>query len=222
MIGRSERERDLEKWVEGTWGPERREQMFKRLAMVAAVVVISGLALFVVFVSFQTTVDEHYAVAFSASSELYVGQLDLSGPAWDSLMESEITLTLDIPDWGIHEVRELTYFNRSSGGQRLDFFRMAPLSGQLSGEKDRAEADFTLKVRIVTASPEVNDLKFLGRSNTITGKVSNHPDKPPVELISSAKGVRLKDGDKVIEVRNEPYRDDIEYWFLQFTRTRLS
>ncbi|NOQ53859.1 MAG: hypothetical protein GQ558_04550, partial [Thermoplasmata archaeon] len=99
MIGRTERERELEKHIEGTWGPSRKERLFKRMAIIVIVVVLLLMVIFVGTVLRQTTVEENYAVVYTASTEMYVGQLDLSTSGWDSLLTAtSITLYFDIPD----------------------------------------------------------------------------------------------------------------------------
>jgi hypothetical protein len=221
MVGRSDRERDLEHHIESAWGPSRRERFMSRLLIVSTMVIILVVVMFVVSVTLHTAVEEQYAVVYSSPSELYIGILDISQPAWDDLEVAEITLTLDIPAWKVHVIRELTYFNKTSDGQRLDYLRMPSISGQVAREVSGKEVDFELRITIVTPSPEVDDLKFLGTSNVFKGRVTNDPDKPLVELTSAAQGVHLK-GDSIVEVRNSPNREDVEYWFLQFTRTRLS
>lgn len=222
MIGRSERERELEKHIEGSFGPSKREKFFKRMAIVVIIVVILLMSLFIASVLKQTEVEENYAVVYSAATELYAGQLDLSASGWDSLLTATtITIYWDIPDWNVHEIRELTYFNRTSENGQLDYFRMDPITGQVVRDVSRNLVDFTVRIVIVTPSAEVNDLKLLGTSNHFEGTATNHPDKAVVDLVSSGSGVKLMDKGQ-IEVRNEPKRTDVNYWFIQFTRTKLS
>lgn len=222
MIGRSERERELEKHIEGEWGPSRKEKFFKRMAIVVIIVVILLMTFFLASVFQQSAVEENYAVVYTAATEMYVGQLDLSASAWDSLLTATtITMYLDIPDWNVHETRELTYFNRTSEDGQLDFFRIDPITGQVVRDVSGKRVDFSVRIVIETPSAEVKDLKLLGTSNHFEGTVTNDPDKAVVELDSSGSGVKLIDKGK-IEVRNEPKRTDVQYWFLQFTRTRLS
>ncbi len=222
MIGRSERERELEKHIEGSWGPSRREKFIKRMAIVVIFAVLLLMVIFIISVLQQTTVEENYAVVYTAATELYIGQLDLSASGWDSLINATtITLYLDIPDWNVNEVRELTYFERISEGDRLDYLRMDPITGQVVRDVSSKRVDFSIHIEIETPSAEVNELKFLGTSNRFEGTVTNHPDKAVVDLVSSGKGIKLMDNGKV-EVRNEPKRTDVQYWFVQFTRTKLS
>ena len=222
MIGRTERERELEKHIEGTWGPSRKEKIFKRMAIIVIIVVLLLTVVFIYSVLQQKAVEENYAVVYTASTEMYVGQLDLSASGWDSLLTATtITLYLDIPDWNVHEIRELTYFNRTSEDGQLDYLRMDPITGQVVRDVSSKRVDFSVRIVIETPSAEVNDLKFLGTSNHFEGSVTNHPDKAVVELVSSGNGVKLVDKGK-IEVRNEPKRTDVQYWFVQFTRTQLS
>ncbi len=222
MIGRSERERELEKHIEGSWGPSKREKLFKRMAIVVIIVVILLMSFFLYSVFQQTTVEENYAVVYSAAMEMYAGQLDLSASAWDSLLTATtITLYLDIPDWNVHETRELTYFNRTSEDGQLDFFRITPITGQVLRDVSGKRVDYSVRITIETPSAEVKDLKLLGTSNHFEGTVSNHPDEAVVEIVSAGDGIKLMDKGK-IEVRNEPKRSDVQYWFVQFTRTKLS
>ncbi len=222
MIGRSERERDLEKHIEGSWGPNRREKFFKRMAIVVIMAVLLLMVMFIITVLQQTTVEENYAVVYTAATEMYIGQLDLSTSGWDSLINATtITLYLDIPDWNVHEVRELTYFSRISEDGQLDYFRMDPITGQVVRDVSSKRVDFSVRIEIETPSAEVNELKFLGTRNHFEGTVTNHPGKAVVDLVSSGKGIKLMDNGKV-EVRNEPKRTDVQYWFVQFTRTKLS
>ncbi len=222
MIGRTDRERELEEHIEGTWGPQRRENLFKRMAIIVVLVMILSMALFVGSLWNVTSVEDTYAVVYTGSTEMYIGQLDLSASAWDSLITATtITLYLDIPDWDVAVVREMTYFNRTVEGERLDYLSIAPFTGQVLKDTSGRRVDFQVRIVIETPSVEVSKLRFLGTSNSFTGTLTNHPDKPVVELGSSGKGVELV-GNGKIEVRNEPERTDIEYWFVQFTRTQLS
>ena len=222
MIGRSDRERELERHIEDEWGPSRKERLYKRMAIVVIIVVLLLMVVFIASVLQQTTVEENYAVVYTAATEIYIGQLDLSASGWDSLRTATtVTLFLDIPDWNVHETRELTYFNRPSDDGQLDYLRMDPITGQVVRDVSSKRVDFSVRIEIETPSAEVNELKFLGTSNHFEGTVTNHPDKPVVELVSSGNGVKLVDKGK-IEVRNEPKRSDAQYWFVQFTRTKLS
>lgn len=221
-IASSERERELARHVEGSWGPSRRETLFKRLAIVAVTIMVLALAVFVYTINDVNSVEESYVVVYSAPTELYIGQLDMSNSAWDALLTATtITLTLKIPDWGIEVTRELSYFNRTSDSGLVDFLRMDPITGQVARDTSGKRVEFTLRIEVVTPSAEVAKLRFLGDSNSLSGTVTNDPGKAVVELTSAGKGVKLVDGGK-IEVRNEPQRLDVQYWFLQFTRTRLS
>ena len=76
-------------------------------------------------------------------------------------------------------------------------------------------------VGIRMTGDSVAELRFLGDRNRIEGTVTNHPDKPMVELTEYGKGVALID-DKLVRVKNEPRSDNVEYWFVQFSRTKLS
>ena len=221
-IGRSDGERELEEQVERSWGPHRRENFFKRMAIVIVLIMILIMALFVGSLWNATTVEDTYAVVYTGSTEMYIGQLNLSQSGWDSLITATtITFYLDIPDWKVAVVRDMTYFSRTVEGEQLDYLSMAPFTGQVLKDTSGKRVDFQVRIVIETPSVEVSKLKFLGTSNSFTGTLTNHPDKPVVELESSGKGVKLVDGGK-IEVKNEPKRDDIEYWFVQFTRTKLS
>ena len=180
------------------------------------------MATFVASVYLQTSVEESYAIVFSAPTELYIGQLHLSDSGWDSFhTATTITLRLQIPDWDVNVTRTLTYFNRTSDGSRIDYLRMAPITGQVVRDTSGQRVPFSIDIEIVTPSQEVSELRFLGNGNFYTGTITNDPDKALVTMASVPHGVVLVD-DRRIEVRNEPQRTDVEYWFLQFTRTKLS
>jgi hypothetical protein len=170
----------------------------------------------------QTAVEESYAIVYSAPTELYIGHLSLSTSGWDSfLTATTMTLRLQIPDWGVNVTRELTYLNRTSEGYRMDYLRMAPISGQVIRDTSGQRVPFSVSIEIVTPSQEVSELRFLGNGNSFTGTVTNDPGKALVTMVSTPHGVVLVD-DRRVEVRNEPQRPDVEYWFLQFTRTKLT
>ena len=215
-------EDDLAQQVESNWGPSRKEKMMRRMAIAVVLVMMFVMAVFLTMVTLQTAVEENYAVVYSAPNEMYIGQLDLSASGWHSfLTATTLTLHFDIPKWNISITRDLTYMNRSVDGTTLDFLRLAPITGQVLRDVSSDRVEFSVRIEIVTPHAEVSKIKFLGDSNNFKGTVTNHPDKQLVELTSSGSGVRLVK-DKIVEVRNDPKRDDVEYWFLQFTRTKLS
>jgi hypothetical protein len=221
-IGSSKGEKDLAVQIEANWGPSRKEKLMRRMAIAVVLVMMLVMAIFVTMVTLQTSVEENFAVVYSAPTEMYIGQLDLSASGWHSfLTATTMTLFLDIPRWNTSITRDLTYMNRSVGGARLDFLRMAPITGQVLRDVSTARVEFTVRIEIVTPHAEVSKLRFLGDSNNFKGTVTNHPDKHLVVLTSSGDGVKLLK-DRIVEVRNDPKRDDVEYWFLQFTRTKLS
>ena len=221
-IAQSKGEEDLAKQVEASWGPSRKEKLMRRMAIAIVLIMMFVMAVFVTMVTLQTSVDENYAVVYSAPNELYIGQLDLEESEWDSfLTATTMTLTFTIPEWNVSITRELAYFNRTVDGTTLDLLRMAPITGQVLKDVSGQRVVFTNRIEIVTPHAEVAKLKFLGNSNSFTGTVTNHPDKQLVELTSAGKGVVLVDG-KLVEVRNDPKLDNVEYWFLQFSRTKLS
>ena len=220
-IASSERERDLARHVEGTWGPKRREDFFKRLAIVSIIVVVSVAILFIWGVSSQVKVDERYAVAFSAPGEIYIGHLDLNEAGFASLAEAEITLTFEIPEWDVSLTRECSYFSRGSGGGRLDYLSLVPITGQVAGKKRRDKVEFLMYIDIITPHPDVSKIKFLGNGNTIRGTVTNHPNEPMLTLSEANSLVKLLDN-KVIEVQNDPPNEDAMFWMIKFTTTRLS
>ncbi|UCC92190.1 MAG: hypothetical protein JSW25_05815 [Thermoplasmata archaeon] len=221
-IAPSKGEQDLAKQVEDSWGPSRKEKMMRRMAWAIVLVMMLVMAIFVTMVVLQTEVEENYAVVYSAPNELYIGSLDLTASGWYSFnTATTVTLTFTIPDWNVTETRELSYFNRSVDGTTLHYFRLAPITGQVHEDVSRQRVEFTVRIEIVTPSAEVSKLKFLGNSNTFTGTVTNHPDRDLVVLESGGKGVTVVD-DKRVEVRNDPRLDNIDYWFVQFSRTKLS
>jgi hypothetical protein len=146
---------------------------------------------------------------------------DLPLEVQKDLAAANITLRLDIPAWDVHETRQMTYYNKTVDGVVLHYLRMPALNGQVVRDTDREQVQFTLRIDIVTPNPEVAALKFLGKANVIQGKVTNHPEEPLVELTYFKGRVRLR-SDKMVRVINLPERDDVEYWFLQFSRTKLS
>jgi len=221
-IAPSEKETELARHVEGTWGPSRKEKLMRRMALAVVLVMMFVMAVFVTMVTLQTHVEENYAVVYSAPNEMYIGQLQLEPSAWSSFKEATtLTLTFTIPDWNVSVTRDLVYFNRTSNGDRLDYLRMAPITGQVLKDVSSRRVAFSVRITIETPHAEVAKMKFLGDSNHIDGTVTNHPDRELVELEFAGKGVVLVNG-KSVEVRNDPKRDDVEYWFLQFTRTKLS
>lgn len=215
-------EEDLAKQVESNWGPSRKEKLSRRMAIAVILVMMFVMAVFMTMVTLQTTVEENYAVVYSAPNEMYIGQLDLSASGWHSfLTATTLTLHFDIPAWNISITRDLVFMNRSDGDETLGFLRLAPITGQVLRDVSSERVEFTLRIEIVTPHAEVSKIKFLGDSNSFKGTVTNHPDKPLVVLTSSGSGVKLVK-ERMVEVRNDPKRDDVEYWFLQFTRTKLS
>jgi hypothetical protein len=221
-IAPSKGEKDLAKQIEDSWGPSRKERMMRRMAWAIVLVMMFVMAIFVTMVTLQTEVEDNYAVVYSSPNEMYIGNLDLSASGWHSFnTATTITLTFSIPQWNITETRDLTYFNRSVEGTTLHYLRMAPITGQVHKDVSRQRVEFSVRVEIVTPSAEVSKLKFLGNANTFTGTVTNHPDKDLVVLESHGKGVVLIN-DKRVEVRNDPKLDNIDFWFVQFTRTKLS
>ena len=222
FIARSKGEEDLAKQVEESWGPSRKEKLMRRMAIAVVLIMMFVMAVFVTMVTLQTSVEENYAVVYSAPNELYIGQLDLEASEWDSFhTATTMTLTFTIPEWNVSITRELAYRNRTVDGTTLDYLRMAPITGQVLEDVSGQRVVFTIRIEIVTPHAEVAKLKFLGNSNSFTGTVTNHPDKELVELTSAGNGVVLVDG-KLVEVRNDPKLDNVEYWFLQFSRTKLS
>ena len=221
-IAQSKGEEDLAKQVEASWGPSRKEKVMRRMAIAVVLIMMFVMAVFVTMVTLQTSVEENYAVVYSAPNELYIGQLDLEESEWDSfLTATTMTLTFTITEWNVSITRELAYFNRTVDGTTLDLLRMAPITGQVLEDVSGQRVVFTIRIEIVTPHAGVAKLKFLGNSNSFTGTVTNHPDKQLVELTSAGKGIVLVDG-KLVEVRNDPKLDNVEYWFLQFSRTKLS
>jgi len=221
-IAPSKGEEDLAKHVEDAWGPSRKEKLMKRMAIGMTLVMILVMAIFVSMVSNQSSVEENIAVVYSAPNEIYVGQLDLEPSGWDSFLNATtMTLTFSIPAWNVSISRELIYFNRTIDGTTVGYLRMAPITGQVVRDVTGQRVDFTVRIEIVTPHAKVAKLKFLGDANKFEGRVTNHPDKQMVQLTSAGKGVVLVDGKKV-EVRNDPKLDNIEFWFVQFSRTKLS
>ncbi len=221
-IAPSKGEKDLAVQVERTWGPSRKEKLMRRMAIAIVLIMMLVMAIFVSMVVLQTHVEENYAVVYSAPSELYIGQLDLTASGWHSfLTATTMTLTLTVPEWNVTITRDLAYFNRSVDGTTLDYLRMAPISGQVVKDVSTERVEFTVRIGIVTPNAEVAKLKFLGDANKFEGTVTNHPDKQVLLLTSSGKGVSEVGGTKVL-VRNDPRMENLEYWFVQFTRTKLS
>jgi hypothetical protein len=220
-IASSERERQLAIHVEGAWGPKRRETLTKRIAIFAIIVIAAAAILFLWGVTSETNVPEQYAVAFSASGEIYIGHLDLNEAGFSSLAEADITLTLEIPEWDVKLTRECTYFTRGSGSARLDYLSLTPITGQVVGKKSRDRVEFVLNIKIVTPHPDVAKIKFLGKGNTIRGTVTNHPDEPMFILTDAGSQVRTLDS-RTIEVQNSPPSEDAIFWTIKFTSTRLS
>ncbi len=220
-IASSERERQLAVHVEDSWGPKRRENLVKRITIFAIIVIAAAAILVLWGVASERDVPEQYAVAFSASGEIYIGHLDLNEAGFSSLGEAEITLTLEIPEWDVSLTRECTYFSRGSGGARLDYLSLTPLTGQVVGKKSREKVEFVIHIEIVTPHPEVAKIKFLGKGNTIRGTVTNHPDESMVVLTDAGSLVRTLDT-RTIEVQNSPPSEDAIFWTFKFTSTRLS
>jgi hypothetical protein len=220
-IARSQREKELEHYVEGEWGPDRQRRFVRRMSFAVLLIMMLVMSIFVASVARQNDVEESYAIVYSAPSELYAGVFDLPLEVQKDLAVANITLRLDIPAWKVHETRQMTYFNRTVDGAVLHYLRMPPLNGQVVRDTERDQVEFTLRIDIVTPNPEVASIKFLGKANVIQGLVTNHPDEPLVELTYYKGRVRLR-SDRMVEVVNLPDRDDVEYWFLQFSRTRLS
>lgn len=215
-------ERELADQVERTWGPSRKEKLLRRMAIAIVLVMMLVMAIFITMVMLQTSVEENYAVVYSAPNEMYVGHLDLTGSGWDSFLNhTTITLTLTIPAWNISITRDMAFMNRTVDGTPRGFLRMAPITGQVLRDVKAERVAFTVHIQVDTPHAEVAKLRFLGDSNRFEGTVTNHPDKPLVVLTSYGKGVVLID-DKLIEVRNEPKSSNVDYWFLQFSRTKLS
>ena len=215
-------ERELADQVEKTWGPSRKEKMLRRMAIAIVLVMMFVMAIFVTMVTLQKAVEENYALVYSAPNEMYVGQLDLTGSGWDSFLNSTtITLTFEIPKWNVSITRDVVFMNRTVDGTTRGYLKMAPITGQVLRDVSGDRVAFSVRIQIETPHAEVGKLKFLGDANKFEGTVTNHPDKPPVVLTSSGKGVVLVD-DKLIEVRNEPRSSNVDYWFLQFSRTKLS
>ena len=220
-IATSERERQLATHVEDAWGPKRRETLVKRIAIVAIIVIAAAAIFFVWGVASEGDVPEQYAVAFSASGEIYIGHLDLNDAGFSSLEEAEITLTFEIPEWDVSLTRECTYFSRGSGGARLDYLSFPPVTGQVVAKKSRAREEFVLHIKIITPHPDVAKIMFLGKGNTIRGTVTNHPDEPMVVLSDAGSLVRTLDT-RTIEVQNSPPSEDAIFWTFKFSSTRLS
>jgi len=221
-IAPSKGEEDLAKQVEAAWGPSRKDKVMRRMAIAMTLVMILVMAIFVTMVTLQSHVEENIAVVYSAPNEMYIGQLSLTGSGWHSfLTATTLTLTFSIPAWNVSISRELVYFNRTDGGTTLDYLRMAPITGQVHQDVSGQRVEFSVRIEIVTPNAEVAKIKFLGDANKFEGKVTNDPDKQMVQLMSAGKGVVLVDGKKV-EVRNDPRLDNLEFWFVQFSRTKLS
>jgi hypothetical protein len=221
-IAPSKGEEDLAKQVERTWGPNRKEKLTRRMAIAMTLIMILVMAMFVTMVSLQSRVEENIAVVYSAPNEMYVGQLSLTGSGWHSfLTATTLTLTFSIPAWNVSITRDLVYTNRTVDGETMGYLRMAPITGQVHEDVSGSRVDFSVRIEIVTPNAEVAKLKFLGDANKFEGKVTNHPDKQMVQLTSAGKGVVVVDGKKV-EVRNDPKLANIEFWFVQFSRTKLS
>lgn len=221
-IAPSKGERDLADQIERSWGPSRKEKLMRRMAIAIVLVMMFVMAIFVTMVVLQTSVEENYAVVYSAPNDMYVGQLALTGSGWDSFLNATtMTLTFTIPAWNISETRDMSFVNRTVDDSTQGFLRMVPISGQVLRDVSGQRVAFTVHIDVETPHAEVAKLRFLGSSNRIEGTVTNHPDKPLVEVTSSGKGVVLID-DKLIEVRNEPKSSNVNYWFLQFSRTKLS
>ena len=221
-IAPSKGETELADQVERSWGPSRKERMMRRMAIAVVLVMMFVMAIFVTMVILQTEVEENYALVYSAPSEMYVGHLDLTGSGWDSFLDSTtITLTLTIPDWNVSITRDMVFMNRTVDGTTSGYLRMTPITGQVLRDVSGQRVAFTVRIHVETPHAEVAKLRFLGDSNRLEGTVTNHPDKPLVVLTSHGKGVVLID-DELVEVRNEPRSSNVDYWFLQFSRTQLS
>jgi hypothetical protein len=221
-IAPSKGEKDLAVQVEKTWGPSRKEKLMRRMAIAVVLVMMFVMAIFVTMVTLQSSVEENYAVVFAAPNEMYVGHLDLTASGWDSFLNATtIKLHLTIPGWNISETRDMSFFNRTVDDTTQGYLRMAPISGQVLKDVSGKRVPFTVRIVVETPHAEVAKLRFLGTGNRIEGTVTNHPDKPLVEITSSGSGVVLID-DKLIEVRNEPKSPNVDYWYLQFSRTKLS
>jgi hypothetical protein len=221
-IGRTKGEEELALQVEKSWGPDRKERTMRRMAIAIVMIMMFVMAVFVVMVFLQTEVEESYAIVYSAPNEMYIGDLELTGSGWYSFQTATtITFHLNIPEWNVSVSQEMVYTNRSVDGTTLHFLRMAPISDQVLKDVSGRRVEFTVRIEIVTPSLEVSKLKFLGNSNTFKGTVTNDPDKPLLVLTDGGKGVVVVD-DRKVEVRNDPRRDDVDYWFLQFSSTKLS
>jgi hypothetical protein len=221
-IAPSKGEGELAKQVEDNWGPVRKDKMLRRMALAVVLVMMFVMALFVVLVTLQTDIEENYAAVYSAPNEMYIGDLSLSASGWHSFdTATTMTLTLSIPSWNVTETRDLTYFNRTVDGTTFHYLRMVAITGQVHKDVSSNRVEFTVRIEIDTPNAEVSALKFLGDANNFRGTVTNHPNKDLVVLESGGKGVVLVDDDR-IEVRNDPKLDNVDFWFLQFTRTKLT
>jgi hypothetical protein len=221
-IAPSKGEQELAEQAERSWGPARKEKLLRRMAIAIVLVMMLVMAIFITMVVLQTAVEENYTVVYSAPNEMYVGDLDLSGSGWDSFLNATtLTLTFTIPKWNVSVSREMTFVNRTVDGSPRGFLRMAPITGQVQRDVSGERVPFYVRVTVETPHAEVAKLRFLGDRNRIEGTVTNHPDKPMVELTEYGKGVALID-DKLVRVKNEPRSDNVEYWFVQFSRTKLS
>jgi hypothetical protein len=221
-IAPSKGEQELAEQAERSWGPSRKEKLIRRMAIAIVLVMMLAMALFITMVVLQTAVEENYTVVYSAPNEMYVGDLDLSGSGWDSFLNATtITLTFDIPKWNVSVSREMTFLNRTIDGSPRGFLRMAPITGQVQRDISGERVAFYVRITIETPHAEVAKLRFLGDKNRIEGTVTNHPDKPLVQLTEFGDGVSVID-DKVVKVKNQPRSDKVEYWFVQFARTKLS
>jgi hypothetical protein len=221
-VAPSKGEEDLARQVEASWGPGQKAKAVRRMAIAMTLIMMLVMAIFVTMVTLQSHVEENIAVVYSAPNEIYVGQLSLSGSGWNSfLTATTLTLTFTIPAWNVSMSRELVYSNRTIDGTTLGYLRMAPITGQVHKDVSGDRVDFSVRIEMVTPSAEVAKLKFLGDANKFEGKVTNDPDKQMVQLTSAGQGVVLVDG-KRVEVRNDPKLETVEFWFVQFSSTKLS
>jgi hypothetical protein len=221
MVGMSDRERELSKHVARRYSLDREERSMRRLGLLGGLAVVLALVIFVVAVANQDGVDETYAIVWSASPDIYIGQLDLSPVAWSFIDDARFTLHLTIPDWGVDEARDLVYHNTTVDEERADFLRLGPLTGQVTRSPSGTRVPFEVTLEIESVNAELVSLKLLGGSNVIRGTVSSHPGKPLVELTSGGGGVSVTGG-RVVEVSNTQPIAGVEWWRLTFQSSRVS
>ncbi len=221
MVGPSKGERELADHVGKKYSMERRSEGKRLMAGAVGVIITVCVIAIVIGVAFQSAVPEQYTVMWFGPPDLYLGDLNLSTAGQDFIREADFVLHLEIPGWGINEVRPMSYTEDTVEGRHLDYLTGVPMNGQVTEKTSRKEVDFALWLEIGTPNAEVAGLKLLGGTNRIEGTLCNHPDKDLVELSESGSDVNL-DGHKTIEIDNPPRLAGIKPWTLSFSKNQVT